>query len=313
MLNEFYATRVTATRDMAFHILSIPDIDQRLQKGDISLVDEIKPLDTDHCSFASKFCSFHNPSKYPIHDSFVAKVITYYSKKDSFIAQDNYNGVVIMHAWDQARRANKKYNNSYEEAVRESYEKIFYPVIDEFRTFYGLDDYTFKQLDRFLWQLGKEYFVDYSITDINRRYIIILKQTKIYLYELCIELNKGKTQQNGVRGKEYVGVATEEDFDSVRNLLEKHCNYVTKKDGIVGEFYIEVKNDDDDETKGTAKDEIIKVFHKKCLYDIKDGRNKKVIKDILDTLDTLANSGEISEETFERVCKEKMEKHNKNN
>ena len=37
----------------------------------------------------------------------------------------------------------------------------FVEVLDEFKKFYNLEDYSVKQLDMYLWQLGKEYFPRY--------------------------------------------------------------------------------------------------------------------------------------------------------
>lgn len=37
------------------------------------------------------------------------------------------------------------------------YEK-FKGIIISFREFYGLEKYDLKQIDQYLWQLGKEYF-----------------------------------------------------------------------------------------------------------------------------------------------------------
>lgn len=56
------------TYAVAKHILTIPNLDNRLKQGDISLVDEIKEVTMsdgkkrDFYSFATKYCSHHNPN-----------------------------------------------------------------------------------------------------------------------------------------------------------------------------------------------------------------------------------------------------------
>ena len=34
----------------------------------------------------------------------------------------------------------------------------FKSILNDFRTFYGLDQYNLKQIDQYVWQLGKDYF-----------------------------------------------------------------------------------------------------------------------------------------------------------
>lgn len=33
-----------------------------------------------------------------------------------------------------------------------------FSVLKEFRSFYGLEGYNLKEIDKYIWQLGKEYF-----------------------------------------------------------------------------------------------------------------------------------------------------------
>lgn len=74
---------------VAKHILSL-DIDERLKSGDIFLVNEIQNITIKEgvqrkfYSFATKYCSHHNPLAYPIYDSYVEKVLKYFRKTDHF-------------------------------------------------------------------------------------------------------------------------------------------------------------------------------------------------------------------------------------
>lgn len=136
-LDSLYNTQLSKYRaavPVANHIIGIADIDKRLQSGDVSVVDEIAqnrlPDGRDYrCySFATKYCSFHNPDAYPIYDSYVDKVLKLFNKEDNYI---------------EGRINNKKYHQ-YAECIR------------AFRKFYKLEDYSLKQLDKYLWQLGDE-------------------------------------------------------------------------------------------------------------------------------------------------------------
>ena len=74
-LNDFYSTNIFKIYAVATHILSL-NIDERLRKGDPTLVDDIAKVTISgkskyFYSFASKYCSHHNPYEYPIYDSYV--------------------------------------------------------------------------------------------------------------------------------------------------------------------------------------------------------------------------------------------------
>ena len=130
-LNDFYSTNIFSVFPVAKHILSL-DIDPRLNQGDPTLVDTIKTVDgRNHYSFATKYCSHHNPLEYPIYDSYVDKILRYFRDTDGFC--------------------------SFESDDLKQYDK-FKQIILAFRTYYELDQYTLKEIDQYLWQLGKDYF-----------------------------------------------------------------------------------------------------------------------------------------------------------
>lgn len=135
-LNDFYSTNIFSPIKVAKHIKSL-DIDKRLKKGDLSLVNDIANIQVNDekkmtfYSFATKYCSHHKPLIYPIYDSFVEKVLMYFKKEDSF--------------YDFNRKELKVYLQ---------YTKI----LNEFREYYGLKSFNLKEIDKYLWQLGKEYF-----------------------------------------------------------------------------------------------------------------------------------------------------------
>lgn len=134
-LNDFYSTNIFSVYPVAKHILSL-DIDARLKAGDVTLVNDIKKVFINGkervlYSFASKYCSHHNPLDYPIYDSYVDKVLRYFRNRDCFSSFGDKN---------------LKDYISYK------------GVLIDFRKYYGLDAYNLKQLDKYLWLLGKEYF-----------------------------------------------------------------------------------------------------------------------------------------------------------
>ena len=134
-LNEFYSTNIFSIYPVAKHILSL-GIDARLKAGDVTLVNDIKQLtingvEKNFYSFASKYCSHHNPMDYPIYDSYVDTVLRYFRNRDGF--------------------------SDFPDGALKDYVHFKGAMID-FRAFYGLDAYNLKQLDRYVWLLGKEYF-----------------------------------------------------------------------------------------------------------------------------------------------------------
>lgn len=89
-LNDFYSTNIFDVHSVAKHILSL-NIDERLRSGDISLVHDIshvrvgaKKEDRVFYSFATKYCSHHQPMKFAIFDNYVEKVLWHFQKKDKF-------------------------------------------------------------------------------------------------------------------------------------------------------------------------------------------------------------------------------------
>ena len=88
-LNDFYSTNIFSIFPVAKIILRL-DIDNRLQSGDETLVNDISRVEysdgkvKNFYSFATKYCSHHYPNDYPIYDSYVEKVLIQYKKQDKF-------------------------------------------------------------------------------------------------------------------------------------------------------------------------------------------------------------------------------------
>lgn len=135
-LNTFYSTNIKSVFTIARHIFNL-NIDERLKSGDETLVDEIANVTMSNgkvrneYSFATKYCSHHNDDAYPIYDSFVDKLLCYFRDVDGFSEFQK----------DELRKFS-----------------IFKRIILELRDFYSLEAFTLKQIDQYLWQLGKEKF-----------------------------------------------------------------------------------------------------------------------------------------------------------
>ncbi len=134
-LNTFYSTNIYSITPVARHIVEL-DIDDRLAAGDLTLVDEIQQVtikeEKKHFySFATKYCSHHQPDLFPIYDSYVDKILRYFRDIDRFAAFRN--------------EELKDYST-------------FRKVLAQFREYYGLERYGIKDIDKYLWQLGKKYF-----------------------------------------------------------------------------------------------------------------------------------------------------------
>jgi hypothetical protein len=134
-LNDFYSTNIFSAFSVAKHILNL-NIDERLRKADITLVGDIQKVviggkEKNFYSFASKYCSHHMPLDFPIYDSYVDKILRYFNYKDTF--------------------------SKFKTSDLKDYRK-FKSVLLDFRSYYNLCDFNLKQIDQYLWQLGKEYF-----------------------------------------------------------------------------------------------------------------------------------------------------------
>lgn len=134
-LNDFYSTNIYSIYPVAKHILTL-NIDNRLAEGQEELVDEIQTVmiggrEKHFYSFATKYCSHHNERDYPIYDSYVDEVLRFFRGRDQFA---------------------RFYNDELKVYAR------FKELLMTFRTFYGLEQFSLKEIDKYLWQLGKDYF-----------------------------------------------------------------------------------------------------------------------------------------------------------
>lgn len=131
VLNKLYGTMIRdiEVETVAKHIVGL-GIDPLLVQGSLQAVTLITdcPNVRQYLSFASKFCSWHNPTAYPIYDGNVRECLSSYQKQDSFAQFRNKEDLYY-------------------------YQKLFDAVL-AFSSHYGLNSLTFKQLDKFMYRVG---------------------------------------------------------------------------------------------------------------------------------------------------------------
>jgi hypothetical protein len=139
-LNDFYSTNLYNVFAMAKHIVNL-NIDERLERGDTSVVTDIASghglkhtksgKEIQFFSFATKYCSHHRPLIFPIYDSYVEELLVYLKDIDGF-ASFSREG---LHNID-----------------------VFLRTLNRLMKFYSLESFTLKDIDKYLWQYGKEKF-----------------------------------------------------------------------------------------------------------------------------------------------------------
>jgi len=141
VLNVLYSANVLAVKVVAEHITNLR-IDPDLRAGKAEIVDRIAEVrlsggKTHHFfSFASKYCSWHNPTEYPIYDKNADACLWYYREQDKFDEFPRIPGCPLNSV---------PYGYNYPEFKRR---------VNAFGVRYGLTSFTYKQLDKLLWSLG---------------------------------------------------------------------------------------------------------------------------------------------------------------
>lgn len=139
-INQLYSTNIYSVFAISQHILN-SKIDSGLRVGDRDIVSKIanghnirrrkNNTEMSFYSFATKYCSWHNQSAYPIYDGFIEKTLVAYRIKDNF--------------------------SSFNKKDLKDFSK-FCNVIDDFINYYDLNEYSVKEIDKFLWVYGKDKF-----------------------------------------------------------------------------------------------------------------------------------------------------------
>lgn len=132
-INRLYNTQIFAVHDVA-RCIAAHNIDAELAEGSLNVVSKIAPVTIkdkvrNNFSFASKYCSWHNPEAYPIYDRNVDACLCAYKLQYRFA--------------DFSRQALCEY-------------PAFFNVVCAFREHFSLTSLSFKELDKFLWVKGRE-------------------------------------------------------------------------------------------------------------------------------------------------------------
>lgn len=136
VLNSAYSTNIFSPLTVAKHIVKL-NIDKFLSKGDPTIVNRLADVKMNNnrirsfYSFTTKYCSFHQPTEYPIYDSYIVKTLSYFKQRDNF-------------------------SDFTKEDLRQF--KRFKIVILDFKKNYHLESFDLRTLDKYLWLVGKENF-----------------------------------------------------------------------------------------------------------------------------------------------------------
>lgn len=135
-LNTLYSTNIFSILPVAENILDL-NIDEKLKNGETDIVNKIgkiKKFDKNFYSFASKYCCHHNQDEYPIYDYYVERCLVYFNRKEHF--------------YDFTKKELRDYDT-------------FKNVVIVFKEHFKLRDFSLRDIDKYLYSLGKENFKRY--------------------------------------------------------------------------------------------------------------------------------------------------------
>ena len=135
VLDSYYSTNVYFRFELAKRIVEL-NPDDRIATGDATLINEMAAVPVAeklhrYYSFASKYCSQHNPDVFPIYDDLVSKMLCYLGSVDGFA------------------KFRAKDLKDY---------PCFVEIIRAFKKFYGLEQFSLRWVDRYLWFAGRKAF-----------------------------------------------------------------------------------------------------------------------------------------------------------
>ena len=137
-INDLYSTNIFSTFNLAKHIFT-QGFDCAINSKDYSIVNRIalghgiKSSKTNKefnfYSFATKYCSWHDQNSFPLFDKNILLTLSLYNKQYQYNVNNDF----------------KNYNNLVK-------------TIQVFIKEHKLEMYSLKEIDKFLWYLGKDYF-----------------------------------------------------------------------------------------------------------------------------------------------------------
>ena len=136
VLNSLYFTKILDTYKMSKYILS-KNIDDKLNRGDLTVVDDIrtghhigKGSGRNFYSFATKYAHWHNPEAFSVYDSFVKKLL-----------------------WDLNKTEN--FHDKFTQVSTERDYTLYNQIIDSFLTQFQFDGFKYRKIDKALWIYAK--------------------------------------------------------------------------------------------------------------------------------------------------------------
>ena len=141
VINDLYSANIYVARDVAKGIIAIAiqGLDRRISEGDVSVVEDVAIAGggNRNYSFATKYCSWHKPYKYPIFDSKVESLLTQYGL-------ERINPFSMDEPFTIPPGTN----------LRDYY--TFRGIVDNFRKICRLEEIGYQALDKFLYLYAKE-------------------------------------------------------------------------------------------------------------------------------------------------------------
>lgn len=173
VLDSFYSTNLAkfGIYEVAKHITKLEQKDQihqKIRNANPQNYNELKDIvkQIAECkrkddkkkvfySFATKYCFHHNQNAFRIYDSFVREVLVFFNngKSDTSNAKFNIPSKLVGTNFYGKKLTNKELKDY------DTY-NTFLQAIDEFAKHYGLENENTRDLDHFLWILGKENRID---------------------------------------------------------------------------------------------------------------------------------------------------------
>ncbi len=148
MLNTFYSTGIQDVASVARNIVdNITNADKLMKDGDLTVVHRIALVNhgkngednwINHFSFATKYCSFHYPKRYPIYDDLVYRVLSKLRKSLTTMPFDQET--FKDKQWSEKKKAKCGYA---------LYKDIYNRFVKLYATNFNEKDY--KTVDRYLW------------------------------------------------------------------------------------------------------------------------------------------------------------------
>lgn len=141
LLNKLYSTSIRDVKSVARNIVK-KHIDADLAKGKPEVVHKIAQVlhgdsPINHFSFATKYCSFHQPERYPIYD------------KEVYAVLDGLRKEFTDQPFSKKDIQDKDWNEKKKDCGYNLYRKVY----DSFMAHYGkaFRGMNYKDVDQYLW------------------------------------------------------------------------------------------------------------------------------------------------------------------